>query len=260
MLRHFLALGAFMLLLACELAAQTNTFTRKPVGFIYNTERSTDFRVQTFGWHVGMSFGKLRTFQKTPFYTISIGELRNHKETKNSYDFSMPGLSGQTTRPYILGKQQNLFVIRLGYGLKQYRTEKTTDRGVGVGTVLEGGFTLGLLKPYYLYMRRVDETNQSFRSSLERYTEENAEDFVDPFAVQGAGGFWKGVSQITPTPGAHARAGLVIDSGAYDEMVRAIELGLMVDFFPKAPSIMVNDLNSNLFVNLYLSLQLGRRQ
>ena len=54
-----------------------------------------------------------------------------------------------------------------------------------------------------------------------------------------------------------------IDWGAFDEFMRAVEAGIMIDIFPKKLPIMapVNGVDENrpYFFNLYVSLQLGKR-
>ncbi len=66
-------------------------------------------------------------------------------------------------------------------------------------------------------------------------------------------------------PGLNFRAALHFDWGAYDEFVKALEAGIMADFYFKKIPIMVespsvpNAENRAFFINLYLTLQLGKR-
>ena len=63
-------------------------------------------------------------------------------------------------------------------------------------------------------------------------------------------------------PGIQAKGGLLFSLGAYDKMVKAVEVGAMVDFYIKKVPIMVESesvSNKPYFFNLYLSLQLGTR-
>ena len=66
-------------------------------------------------------------------------------------------------------------------------------------------------------------------------------------------------------PGFHAKAGIHLDWGAFDEFVKAIEAGIMLDVFVKRVPILVENVdivnaeNRPFFLNLYLNIQLGKR-
>jgi hypothetical protein len=51
-----------------------------------------------------------------------------------------------------------------------------------------------------------------------------------------------------------------LDWGAFDEFLRALEVGIQLDIYPKKLPIMVNSENRPYFMNLYVSLQLGKRK
>ena len=51
-----------------------------------------------------------------------------------------------------------------------------------------------------------------------------------------------------------------MDWGAFDEFVKALEIGLMVDVFTKRAPILVSDENRQVFFNFFLNLQFGKRR
>jgi hypothetical protein len=63
----------------------------------------------------------------------------------------------------------------------------------------------------------------------------------------------------------HAKFAVHFDWGAFDEFAKAIEAGVMVDYYFSRVPIMVdsplvdNAENKAVFINLYLNLQLGKR-
>jgi hypothetical protein len=61
-------------------------------------------------------------------------------------------------------------------------------------------------------------------------------------------------------PGIYGRAGVHVDWGAFDEYLKAVEAGIMLDIFPKKVPIMVNEENRPFFLNFYISAQLGKRR
>ena len=211
-----------------------------------------------------VSFSSLASFI-LKHYNIELGELKHPKEFRQSFDFQSPQTS-KVSRAFVFGKQNSFFVLRGGYGEKRYFSEKAKRRGLAVGVSYEAGPSIGFLKPYYLELVRFanGDLNQ-FIIRSESYSEDNRDTFLDITSIYGSSGFSKGLSEISLIPGGHAKAAVHFDWGAFDEFVKAIEAGIMVDFYFQTVPIMVespevsNVENSAIFFNLYINLQLGKR-
>ncbi len=236
-----------------------------PKGIVYNKEFTVNFAAQTNGFELGVDFGKLITYQKTRYYHFGIGELKHARETRSNLQATVP--STIVARSYIFGKQNNLYAIRAGLGTKRYLTEKAKEKGVSIGLKYEFGPTLGLLKPYYLEVYMPESaTSQSTRSV--RYSEETASQFSDPSRIFGASSRVTGLGEIKPTFGAHAKFAVHFDWGAFDEFVKALDAGVMVDVFLQNTPILIDGANinneavenRNLFLNLFVNLQFGKRK
>ncbi len=232
-------------------------------GIVYDREFTVDLRfLQTNGFSLGINRAKLKTYYLTPFYHFSIGELKHIKEFRRQ-SFESTGFTGiGNNQSYIFGKKNNLYVVRGGYGQKRYFSEKAKVKGLAVGMAWEIGPTLGLLKPYYLDLGYPTDngTNRTYRP--EKFTEENRAVFLDYTRVGGSVGLGKGLSELSIRPGVHATASAHFDWGAFDEFVKAVEAGFMVDVFFGDTDIMV-DLegveNRPFFLNVFVNLQLGKR-
>lgn len=262
MKKYFLLL-LFLICLLVQLPGQTfqpKQLDEQGKGLVYEKEFSVDLKIlQTNGFALGVNVGKLKTYYKTRFWHIEIGELKNPKEFRqNSSAFtSFPG----SPRSYIYGKQNNFYLVRGGFGVKRYLSEKARQKGVAVGFSYEFGPTLGLLKPYYLELPPRSDNLSGFTVS-EKYSEENADRFLDPNQISGASGFTRGLGEISPLPGAHAMFAFHFDWGAFDEVVKALEAGLVIDVFPREVPILVerdNVENTPIFFNVYVNLQFGKR-
>lgn len=239
--------------------AQGFNAPNEAVGIVYNRETTFNFKLTTNrGFAPGMEFGRLRTYYKTTYYHISIGELKHPKEQRQSAD---PILS-RSFRPFIFGKQNNLFVLRTGWGVKRYFSEKAKHKGVAVGMTYSFGPSLGLLKPYYLAICYPDPDRPGdCRIFHQKYSEENASLFLDENGrIKGASPFTRGFSELGFRPGANASIAFHMDWGAFDEFVKALEIGAMVDFFPTKMPILVTERNRRLFLNFFVNLQLGKRR
>lgn len=233
-------------------------------GLVYLEENTFEFNLYTNGAAVGLNFGTIDTYYKTKFWHASIGELKHFRQTRQSR--SLQGGLGSNFRSFVFGKQNNFFVLRGGYGQKTYFSEKARTKGVAVGYSFEGGPTIGLLKPYYLILRYVNERpgSQNYRS--ERYTEENALRFLSNENIFGADNFLRGLSEVQFRPGLHGRVSMHFDWGSMDEFVKAIELGVMADVFLNEIPIMIESQytpgidNQAVFVNLFMNFQFGKRK
>lgn len=243
--------------------AQSQTYTPSK-GILYNKETVFGFKIHTNGWEVGLDLGKIRTYYKTKYYHFGIGELKNPKENRQSIEGQSIS-NGKSSRSYIYGKQNSFYVLRASYGVKRYFSEKAKRKGLVIGMSYEIGPTLGIQKPYYVELRTSVGENGPIVFISQKYTEESAMYFLNTNSVYGRSSFTKGFDEITPVPGGHAKFGLHFDWGAFDEFIKALEMGVMIDVFPTKIPIMVeqagNDVeNRPFFINLYLTLQLGKRQ
>jgi hypothetical protein len=235
-------------------------------GIVYNKEFTVDFKIHTSGFGLGANWGKLKTYYRTRFFNLELVEIKHPKEIRQSFDFRIPS-SGRISRSFIFGKQNNLYVLHGGIGEKRYFSEKAINRGLAVGISYSGGPMLGLLKPYHLDLIRFQEQDPTkFFISSEPFLDENADKFLDLNSIYGASGFTRGFDQISIAPGAHAKFAIHLDWGAYDEFVKSVEAGVMVDVFFKTIPIMVSSPllpdtgNQAVFVNLFVNLQLGKRR
>lgn len=227
------------------------------LGIIYNRETAFNLTLHTArSFAASLDRGKLITYDRTNFVSIGFGELRHSKEMRQSAD---PSVS-RSFRPYIFGKQNNLYAIRGAWGAKKYFSEKSRQRGVAVGMSYRLGPTLGILKPYYLALRRVGDSPTTSRIMHERYSEENAGVFLDNTRILGASPFTRGFDEISLLPGGSGALALHLDWGAFDEFIKAFEIGIMADVFLRPAPILVGEQGSRqAFINFFVNLQFGKR-
>ncbi|MEK7257888.1 MAG: hypothetical protein AAB316_24230 [Bacteroidota bacterium] len=253
-----------LLFLSLALSAQ-ETFQPKQMdgdkGILYNQEFALGLRLHTHGFAVGLNLGKLKSYYLTKYVHFELGELKHPKEYRQSFD-SPSSLNNRVSRAFKYGKQNNLYVLRAAIGGKRYFSEKAKHKGVAVGIAYEAGASLGLLKPYYLELRPREGSPQPQITVSTKYSEDSADRFLDIWSIHGASGWTKGLTEISLLPGVHGKFAVHFDWGAFDEYVKAIEGGIMVDAFSKEAPLMVeldNVENKQFFINLFLHLQFGKR-
>jgi hypothetical protein len=229
---------------------------QEPLGIIYNFETTYNLKLTTNrGYVFGMEKGRLRTYDRTTYYHWSIGEIHSPREVRQS-------APPQTRyRSFVYGKQNALYALRAGWGVKRYLSEKAKVKGVAIGYSYSFGPTLGLVKPYYLALALYSPDNPlNYIIRLQRYSDKTAENFLNPNNILGAAPFTRGLSDLSLLPGGNASLAFHLDWGAFDERVKALELGIMLDVFPRPAPILVSEYNSPFFINFFANVQFGKRR
>ncbi len=226
------------------------------VGIVYDREVSFPVALHTNGFYFGINSGKLKTYYQTSFWGISLGHLKHPREFKQS---NGPGLRNGAGS-YIYGKRNNLIPIRAYKGWKRYYSGKDRRRGVAVGTSFQLGLTAGLTKAYTLQIGRLGQDGGPATNRFTTY-EDDPVAFLERNRIEGAGGLRRGWSELKIYPGINAKAAVHLDWGAFDEFMRGIDAGIMIDAFPNAIPLLTPEAdNQPLFINFYLALQLGKRR
>jgi hypothetical protein len=229
------------------------------LGVLYSQERSVEFRPHTNGGALGIHFGKIETYYKTRYYQFDLGLLRHPKEFRQSITFNSGNPFARTSNSFTYGKQNHFLVLRGGVGEIRYFSDKAKRKGVAVGLNYEFGASIGILKPYYLNLSRLKDDGFTDYVSVERYTIENRDIFLDDTKIIGPASFFKGFGHLTFLPGVHARLGAHFSLGAFDKYVKALEIGVMIDGYFKRVPIMIIENNTPVFINGYMSFRIGKR-
>lgn len=228
-------------------------------GVVYNREFNVDMRVNTNGLSLGLTRGNIKTFYKSSTYYFDLTFYRDLKENRqNNKVIFAP--TNETSTAFVYGKINSFYSIRAGKGIKKYWSDKATRRGALVGYVLEGGITLGILQPYYIKVANLNEDTGLPELKEVKYGGQDNNLFLDNARIFGRSSIFKGIFESALIPGAHAQAGLHCDFGKYDDFIKAVEVGVMVNIFTQPVQLMVNQPARPFMLNFYLSFQLGRRQ
>ncbi len=231
-------------------------------GVIYKKEWSFDLRIHENGYSIGYNTGEVLTYKKSKYYQLELGIMKDIREKRQNKNYSFNPVSG--LRAFTYGKINSLLVVRGSIGFKHYISEKAKRKGLAVGYSYSFGPAVGLLKPYYLSLiYRPSETEVGTQYRNEKYSEENANKFLNFNDINGAAGIFEGIAETKVVPGIQGKVAAHFALGAFDEYVKAIELGLMTDLYIKridlmAPSAGYN--NKPYFIKLFANIQLGMRK
>lgn len=233
------------------------TILPKPIGeesIVYETERVFHLRAHSNGFSLGYAVGDIETWYRSSYYFFDIGSLKNAKEYSQNFRFFNNQLSNQPSRSFIYGKINRLYALRAGVGTKRNFSERARRKSIIVGIDYEYGFTLGLLKPYYLKIKAQDGT-----PFVLKYDGENEDVFLDETNIYGGAEFKYGLDEIKLKPGFHGKFGTNFTWGNQDHLIKALEVGVMADVFLSKVPLMLTAENKPYFLNVYLNLQFGKR-
>lgn len=257
---HIIFLLGFLQSTVGQVTIQPKGLEYEYKGIVYNEELAYNFTVHTNGIQFGADFGKLQTYYRTRYYHVSMGYLRHRAEERQNKNITLIGLGTSTS--FIYGKRNTLLPIRAGVGVKRYFSEKQKRKGVAVGWNYELGPVLGLLIPYELVV--IGKNPETGLAEPQRIIyKENPDAFLSYNNVFGSSFFASRWKEMHFRPGVQGKIGAHFSMGAFDKYVKALEVGAMVDYyFIKVPLIVENEKyrNSPIFLNLYVTLQLGKRK
>lgn len=218
---------------------------------IFQKQSVLGIKLNTDGYGAFAELGRLKTPRKSNLYSLELGEKKHSKEEKIT---SAQG--GYLSNPYVFGKINNFYYAKLGYAQQRLIGNKGNKNGVAVSAIYGGGFSAGLLKPYYLKVAN-PENNR-----VEDVKYNNNDDiFLDnQNLVLGSTGFGKGFNEMKFTPGVFVKTAMRFDYGRYNELVSAIEVGLNVDFYSKKLPLILLNKNKQFFFNAYAAIAFGKRK
>jgi hypothetical protein len=223
---------------------------------IYQKQSLFGVKLYSDGWGVLFEKGYMQTVNKTNLFSLEIGERKDSKEQRVSKLISGTPFLGNSL---IYGKQNNFFFAKLGVGQGYLIGGKGNRNGVAVSAIYSGGVSLGFLKPYYL---NITDPNTAEQRAIS-YKGDNSYDdtlFLDPIAINGSAGVFKGFNNLKVKPGLFIKGALRFDYGRYNELISAVETGFNVEFYFAKMPIMINNEAKKLFANVFVAIEFGRRK
>lgn len=220
---------------------------------VYVKQNGFGIQLRTNGYGIFFEIGKRRSQRFTNTYSIELTEIKHPKEEKTGGSFF--------TSPYIYGKANNFYQLKLGFGQQFIFGQKGNKNGIAVIGLAQAGLALGFLKPYYI------NTNSAGPEQTIKYTPEDSSVFLTYNGENSAAGITKGWGELKFRPGLFLKTGLRFDFGRFNESVQAIEIGMSLEGFAKKIDIMAPVSNDRLaagpqrlFFQGHIAFVFGRRK
>lgn len=227
----------------------------------FRHEFSAAGRLTSDGWSLGLVYG--RKAEKKPsklLFSLCFSEVKHDKQVKQERsNTAFPELGKGT--PYVFGKINNLYTIQLGISRDQMLLPAVLEGNLSVGLRYGGGFSLALLKPYYLRLLHIDYSTQPPSATVqeERYSAANSELFLNPSRILGAAPWEKGLGEIDCIPGAYGELAFSIEPGKQSGLVKTITIGAQAAVYTKELPIMAERSAQRWNARWFVGLQLGKR-
>ena len=228
------------------------------------TELSVGYRLTSDGWNLYADKGYVISDEpklSDQFYDLRVFQLEfgEHKDRTQKKRKPVENY-GEPTRAFVFGKVNNFYALKLGYGFRKLIAGKPEPGTVSIHWFGTGGFSLGLLKPYYLEVDAPEGAmGTNFVRQSVKYSDEMRPYFLNDRYIIGGSGFMKGIDETKFVPGLHAKGGLHFDFAANKKTVVAVQAGASAELYFQKVQIMARDEGTPYFVNIFAAFQFGKR-
>ncbi len=217
-------------------------------------ELSVGLRLNSNGWSGFVDIGRVKSkdakhsdmFYKVRLWQVEFTEKKDPKEVKITGQGG-----GKGSNKYIYGKINNFYALKLGRAWMKMLAGKPDPGSVSIHWLYGGGFSLGMLKPYYI--------NAFSDPNAIKYDENTKVNFLDKNVIEGSAGFAKGLGEIKMVPGFHFKSGIHFDFSASRKSIIGVEVGVNGEYYTQEVQLLANHAGTPYFVDLYVALQVGKR-
>ena len=133
--------------------------------------------------------------------------------------------------------------------------EKLRENGLQIAVNWSVGPSLGFTKPVYLEVLKIDQFGQVLGNSIERYDPESH----NLYNIYGRGPWSRGLTELKFHPGGFAKIGFEFEYSNERDLIRAIEIGSVLDVYATRIPIMTNIDNPFIFPTIYLNFIFGAK-
>ena len=203
--------------------------------------------VHSQGFGISLNYAKFITYKKKRFYTIDIVGMHHEKEYK------IFGSIDENAKKFVYGKLNSFYTLRPGIGSRKMIFEKLRDKGLQIALNFSYGPAIGLTKPIYLEVLKINGYGQVIGVSTEKYDPESH----NLYNIYGRGPWSKGLSEARLYPGLFCKLGLEFEYSDERDIIKAIEIGATIDAYPWAIPIMTEINNHFIYPTVFINIMLG---
>ena len=239
----FSGIGAF-----AQFDTETNDTLENKI--LYNRTKTYGIISHNLGLGVQYRTGKRLSIFKTRMLEFDFVFYRSFKQIKLIKPYA-------NARRFVFGKQNEAFFMRGGIAWKKLLNRKPYWGGVELRFTYATGISLGIAKPYYIYVIYESEGIEPYEIRPEVYdSDPDKRNWLDEF---GRAPFSKGLNEITLHPGIYFKLGLNFEFGTQSTKIKTLEVGTTIDALPMGMTVMASNEKQIFFPQFYISYSWGKR-
>jgi hypothetical protein len=246
MLRNLALIG--LLLLCAGVKAQIMPDYEKDgsdLNVLYRNEQTFEIYAHTRGYGFLYRRAKHVTFDRKSYFEIDASTLKHPKEIK------LTGSDVERKR-YIYGKLNSILLVKASVGRQKTIAGKADKKAVEVRYSYSLGPGIAFAKPYYY------TTVSHDASTVNKYRRFNETTFTQD-SVIGRAPFSNGLGELSVYPFLAGKFNLSFEYAPYTNLVKAIETGVSVNYFPiKLPTMARNPAEA-LVITIHVGFVFGKR-
>lgn len=178
---------------------------------------------------------------------LGFSSLKHPKELKIESAYSDQG-----GKDYVFDKKNYAYTFAPTLGISKPIIPKSAYNKVSLNGIVSAGPLVTLLKPYYIEVAVPFSGNQAY-VDVDKYTAAK----YNYTNIVGEADYFLGMREITLVPGFRAKASASVDFSGSKEYIRAVELGLFMDQYLKAPELMDLTANKGTFIGGSITVLVG---
>lgn len=247
-----------LLVFGCALTMQSQDITTSgyengtTLNVLYRNDASAKIYANTRGYGLLFRRGKHVNAKTRSYYEIDVQNLRYPKEIRVVGD-------AVEKRRFVYGKINNVLLLRAAVGLQNTLFAKADNKAVEVRYSYSIGPSIAFAKPYYVQIYKTAAGTSNPKAALAVFDDSNFTDNNSSIRVVGRGGFTQGLSETKIYPAITGKFNLSFEYAPYTNLIRAIETGISLDYFPKALPIMARNPAENIVITFHVGFVFGRK-
>lgn len=212
---------------------------------LYRNEQTFEMYAHSRGYGFLYRRAKHVTFERKSFFEVDGRTLKHPKEFKTTG-------SDVERKRYVYGKLNSIFLVTASVGRQKTIAGKADKKAVEVRYSYSLGPGVAFAKPYYYTTVTHDVTSSN------KYRRFNENTFTQD-SVIGRAPFSYGLAELGVYPYVSGKFNLSFEYAPYTNLVKAIETGVSVNYFPiKLPTMARNPAEA-LIVTLHVGFVFGKR-
>lgn len=214
---------------------------------LYRNEMSFGVFAHSRGFGLNFMRAKHVTGTRKRLLEIEALNMKHPKEIKVSNN-------ADNSKRFNYGKLNNILLFRAGVGYQTTIFKRADRKSVEIRTAYFVGANVTFAKPNYVLVYRDASSGNKFQESVRYDPEVHTID-----SISGKGPLLDGLAELKIYPGFYAKANLSFEYAPFSNKVKAIETGVIFDYYPKALPIMAHNPAENFIVTLYVGFVFGKK-